>query len=149
MPKKNRSFTLVEVTVVIILITILAAFALPNYSKALAKANERTAITNLVAIRGGIKVYLANTGSSLIPDWSGLNTINSALGLTLVDTVNTGYDCVAVFAEGDNKCRVILLNASRLHFHFDGAHNADGSIHCDPTYGVCPSCPASPVGNCG
>ena len=142
MIKKNRAFTLMEVIIVITIIGIMAAFALPSYTKAIAKADERTAIANLMAIRSAIEMYLTNTGTATIPaDWSAPNSltkINTNLGISIIDPKMI-YEC---FAGGGGVCEATHPSGWVILFPFTGSKE----IICDVA--DCPSCPIPP-GNCG
>jgi prepilin-type N-terminal cleavage/methylation domain-containing protein len=54
----KKAFTLLEILIVIIIIGILAAFAIPKYIKAARKAVASEAVTNIGALRGAeIRYY--------------------------------------------------------------------------------------------
>lgn len=59
--KRNflRAFTLIELMVVVIIIGILAAFAIPQYTKTIERSHQSEAITNLGIIRGAQLRYFA------------------------------------------------------------------------------------------
>lgn len=69
--------------VVVILIGIIAAFALPNYSKSIQKAHERDAVVQLMAIHAACKIYYAQAGQypSAPLDIDG---INEQFGLNVI-----------------------------------------------------------------
>jgi len=141
MSQNNRAFTLMEIIITIVIVGLMAAFAVPNYTKAVAKTDERAAIANLMAIRAAIEMYLTNTGTATIPaDWSGLSTINAQLGISIIDTKMT-YDCFTT--AGGGKCDATHPSGWVILFPFAGSKN----IVCDVA-DDCPSCPVSP-GNCG
>ena len=50
-PNQRKAFTLMELAAVAAIVGILAVLSLPNYIKAVRKADERNAIVNLKAIR--------------------------------------------------------------------------------------------------
>lgn len=79
---QNKAFTLTELMVVVILIGIIAAFALPNYNKSIAKAHERDAVVQLMAIHAASLIYHAQADT--FPDISSLEQINTELGLNVI-----------------------------------------------------------------
>lgn len=136
----SRAFTLMEIMTVIVIIGLITAFALPNYVKAVKKADERNARANLMGIRSAVEFYRTNYGTD-IPPMGNLNNVNTVLHLSLIDPKMTNYSCTSA----GNSCSATHPDGWTLHFHLSGAHNTDGSIHC--TTATCPSCPQNP-GSC-
>ena len=138
---RKKSFSLVEVIMVIVLIGVLTGFAVPRLGRASAKADERSAIANLLAARSAVDMYLVNSGLAAIPNLADMAAINAALGLNILDQKMT-YSCTVA-----NQCSATHnANAWQIHFHYGGGHNVDAEIHC--TAGACPACPNQP-GDCG
>lgn len=136
MSKNNRAVTLTELTMVVVAIGVMASFAIPNYSRSIAKSHERTAISNLVLMRTAVNMYLANTGDAAIPVWANLAEINTGLGLSLVDNVST-YHCWPVEGSAENGCTATHPSGWSIHTHVD----ATDSLHCtDPLGNPCPNC---------
>jgi prepilin-type N-terminal cleavage/methylation domain-containing protein len=87
-------FTLMELMVVIFLIGIIAAFALPNYDKSIRNAHEKDMGEQLKTIHAASLVYNAqngtywDTGGATITD---ISAINSTLGLNLISSEGTVY----------------------------------------------------------
>lgn len=79
-----NAFTFIELMVVVIIIAIIAGFAIPNYQTAVERAYERDAIANLATLHGANQIYRAQNNVYWPP--SGSSTfvaINTALGLSL------------------------------------------------------------------
>ncbi len=62
-PPKRLGFSLIEVIVVIVVIGIMLAVALPKYHRVVEKSRQAEALTNLAAIRGAQMRYYAETGN--------------------------------------------------------------------------------------
>ncbi len=55
--KRNRGFTLVEILIVVVILGILAAIVIPQFSDAATEANEANLVSNLQTMRSQIALY--------------------------------------------------------------------------------------------
>jgi general secretion pathway protein G len=60
----QAGFTLVELLIVVIILTVLAAIIVPQFSSATLDAKEATLDSNLARLRSSIELYLAQHGST-------------------------------------------------------------------------------------
>lgn len=56
--RRSPGFTLIELMIVIAIIGILAAIAVPNFNRARAQAKKKACISNMKTIEGAVEVYL-------------------------------------------------------------------------------------------
>ncbi|MDI6606203.1 MAG: type II secretion system protein [Candidatus Omnitrophota bacterium] len=61
--KKSGAFTLIELIIVTVIVAVLAAIALPNYTKAKEKALGQEAVANLKLIAAAEKIYRVEQGA--------------------------------------------------------------------------------------
>ncbi len=142
MNSKEQSFTLMELMIVVVIIGIIAGFAIPSYQKAIEKNEERVAIIKVQAMRAGMIIYKAKHGSYPAFDMPDLVSINQNLGLSIVpDTMS--YQCFQTDGSDINGCKAISPNGWIIHWHNDDI------IHCRGGGSPCPTCQGRPLGGCG
>lgn len=73
-----------EIMIVIILIGIIASFAVPNYQKAIQKAQERDGVIQLATIHAACQIYRAQYGIYFDGTLSDLAAINSTFKLGII-----------------------------------------------------------------
>lgn len=135
-------FTLMEVIIVVVLISIIAAFAVPNYNKALQKSDEREAIVNLELMWEATKIYRVRTGDYLTVAQPGISDINQTLNTSIIES-NMVYSCSVLGGNGSSLgCEADSPDGWGLCFHSDPlvAGIGAGEIYCYT--GGCPSCAA-------
>jgi prepilin-type N-terminal cleavage/methylation domain-containing protein len=91
--KEIAAFTLIEILVVIIIISILAAFSVPNFSKSVKRARARDAINNLTAIHAAQLIYRSlNSSFNRCNNVAAINSLNGPNSLNIVENGAT-YTC--------------------------------------------------------
>ncbi|MDP8252844.1 MAG: hypothetical protein P9X27_00370 [Candidatus Kaelpia aquatica] len=86
--KKNNALTVLELIVVVVIVGLLAAITVPNFSKTLAKSREKLAKSNLQMILSAQKLYRASNDSFYESESGGtiyIEEINKALNLDIED----------------------------------------------------------------
>jgi len=132
--KNTAAFTLMEILVVIIIISIIAAFSVPNFSKSVRRARARDAVNNLTVIHAAQLIYGSmNSTFRLCNNVAAINALNGANSLSIVENgatyscanANPPTVCTAVSNAGDFTVTVTLANPV--------------------SFGVNPACVSNPV----
>ncbi|MBF0484972.1 MAG: type II secretion system protein [Candidatus Omnitrophica bacterium] len=90
----KKGFSLAEVMVVLVTVGIIAAYGIPNFGKAMTRAQARSAISNLQLIYSAQQLYFARQGVYVAEATTA--AINGMLGnnsLNIVQTGGTTYSC--------------------------------------------------------
>jgi prepilin-type N-terminal cleavage/methylation domain-containing protein len=90
--KKNKEsrktgFTLVEIMIVVAIIGLLAAIAIPNFVKARATSQQKACINNLREIDSAITEWALETGQSSSVSVGGINTVSAYIKLNSASSV--------------------------------------------------------------
>src|SRR3989339_520177 len=82
--KNQKGFTLIELMIVVAIIGILSAIAIPKFADLIRKSNEGATKGNLGAVRSAISIYYGEMeGLFPVPTASGADTVAGTLGATL------------------------------------------------------------------
>ena len=78
-PRNQKGFTLIELVIIIVILGLLAAVAIPKYKSITAEAKEAAARGALGGLRSGITIFYANaavkTGTATWPPIDSLRTV--------------------------------------------------------------------------
>jgi prepilin-type N-terminal cleavage/methylation domain-containing protein len=90
----SKAFTLMELMVVVVVIGLIVAFAMPNYTKSYNKTVAREAVNNLRTIAAAEEAYKATQGSYYFPSFAfNVANLNTNLGLNILTQNGLNYAC--------------------------------------------------------
>ena len=104
---KQKGFTLIELMIVIVIIGILAAVAIPQYNKYTARVQVAEAFSLMAPVKTALILYYQTTGG--FPAMASSNERLDALGIANRD--NLGGDYVRrIVVRGNGRIRVLFFN---------------------------------------
>ncbi|MGF1727888.1 pilin [Photobacterium nomapromontoriensis] len=120
--KKQKGFTLIELMIVVAVIGVLSAIAVPQYQKYVKKSAVGTALASASAYKTQIEDDIAFTNSfPAIDETFGIGTIKSTSGA--LSTTNT---LVATVTSGSGSGSAVTLTRNNTTGKWACSHNASG-----------------------
>lgn len=107
-PNKTKGFTLVELLIVVIILAILAAIVVPQFSAATTDAQESALDSNLSALRSAVELYKVQHGNSY-PGALASNggTCTAVKGTGLANSSQAFMDHLLLASDGNgNTCSI-------------------------------------------
>lgn len=121
---RKTGFSLIELLIVVAIILVIAAIAIPNFLKSKMRANETSAVASLRVIVTSQATYQSTWGRGFAPDMTSLGppppgSNASAAAADLLDSVlasqiKSGYSFVyaAIDTDGDGQVDFYTVNAN-------------------------------------
>lgn len=106
MKQLMMGFTLMELLVVIVIVGILAGFAIPTYNDQIRKSRRFDAKSTLLLISAAQEQYRTNNINygSLTDVWGGVSvTPEGHYNITITDNTNTGFTVTTTPVSGDDQ----------------------------------------------
>ncbi len=127
MTMNNKGFTMMEVIIVVVVITLAALFIIPNFETSIDRARARNVKIELQTIQGALKIYDAKHGGLGNLDLDGQDSINQTLGLQVQDK-DFHHHCYPLDPDGINRFVCDAYNSAKKYTvrqYID-----DGSVEC-------------------
>ncbi len=101
--KKQNGFTLIELMIVVAVIGVLSAVAVPQYQKYVAKAEVATALATITALKTTVETHAITNGEFPESDAAGITIPNMESGdITLFKGTNSAGEIQFKFSGGVN-----------------------------------------------
>ena len=94
--KKNSGFTLVEIMIVVVIIGLLSAMAIPAFTKVREQSREKAIINNLRQIAAAGQQYILENGSTQVT----MGALEGTYFSTLAPVAGESYTSVSVSESG-------------------------------------------------
>jgi prepilin-type N-terminal cleavage/methylation domain-containing protein len=152
--KIKYAFTLMELLIVVVVLGMIAGFAIPNYTKAVERAYERDGVNNLILLSGAEEAYKARNGDYW-PGFTGAcgggncgiaGGLNTDLKLNIVEN-GMSYVCARSAGVRTYGCTAIRQGGNGFSLYLDSTMAPDppnvpccdrGSGIACPTLAICP-----------
>jgi len=132
---RQKGFTLIELMIVIVIIGILAAIAMPQYNKYVARTQVAEAFALLGPVKQALTLYYQETGK--FPDDPAKNKRHEALGIPLPTQYRASADYVNQI--------VIMRHHGFIQVRFDGQAQGVNALIAGKRFELRPSVSSSGV----
>jgi prepilin-type N-terminal cleavage/methylation domain-containing protein len=148
----NAGFTLIELMVIVVIVGVIGAFAIPSYTKAVERAYEKDGVNNLILLSGAQEAYKARYGKYW-PEFNGAcgggncgiaGGLNTDLGLNIVQN-DMNYMCSSRTLGIDYACYAVRNGGNNFMLYIDEtmAPNPPTFPCCDKYSGI--TCPTATI----
>jgi prepilin-type N-terminal cleavage/methylation domain-containing protein len=115
MPRNQKGFTLIELLIVVVIIGILAAIAIPKFANTKEKAYVASMKSDLRNLITAQEAYFSDNNSSYAAGTANLGTnykASSGITVTITSMTNTGWAATATSVSTAKTCNITLGGGS-------------------------------------
>src|SRR3990167_1739877 len=104
--KYSKSFTLIELIAVLFIVSIIAGFAVTQYTNLVARSYEKEGIVNLKILFNAQRAYYYENGNYIPASGteSNLSILNSSLKIKIPQSSRLAYSCERIGGSGTSRC---------------------------------------------
>ncbi len=140
MIKNNKGVTLVELLIVIVVMGIIAAFAIPAVGTIIENTNKDAVVADAMALENGARLYCASTQSTTCTAGGTFNSTEFGLilafaeGISWADEVGAYVQASSSITKSGNVYTVVLeaYGTSTSSWEYDGIPSEDGRAGVEP-----------------
>lgn len=121
--KKQQGFTLIELMIVVAVIGVLSAIAVPQYQKYIAKAEAASALASITGLRTNIETFILDEGK--FPTLTEVSVPSSALGTITYESVTSAAGSIQLKFKDTGVSPDVATQTISL------ARTSDGSWSCN------------------
>ena len=108
----NKGFTLIELMIVVAVIGVLAAIAVPQYQNYVAKADLAAGYSSLSALKTNVEDHLANKAGETLDD-TAIGIIQPATGIGTIAVSNAGALTYAFGNKSSSKVQGVIMQLAK------------------------------------
>jgi len=130
--RKSKGFTLIELMIVVAIIGILAAIAIPRFANLIDRAREARTQGNLGSLRSALAIYYGSTDGT----WPTAGTLAATLVPVYIDAIPTVMLPNSYAVDHADTANETAVAGNTGEWYYDGAGTLNVNCTCTDTKGA-------------